>query len=911
MRLDVAAAWSLARSLIGLVAVLGVAPVSAQTPARTGRIAGRIIDRATGRALVSVRVTVVGQTGVVETDLDGRFRTPALPQGLYSVRAALIGYRPVVVDSVRVGEGQTASLSLALESAPVQLEELSVASSAPQRISSSVGLLAAQQSAMAVVDGISAETISKTPDSDAGQAVLRVTGLAVVENKVVVRGLAERYSSSFLNGVEVASPEPDKKFVPLDVFSAGLIESIVAAKTATPDRPGDFAGGTVDIQTKEFPNDFVFSIGVSQGFNSRSTFTAFPRAPRGGSDFLGFNGLDRGFPLRFGADPERFAESLSNVWTPRAVRAAPNVGTDVALGGRIDLGGDALGYIFSVNYSGGRDYNPDRFDATGEAPILFKEASERVELSGIGNLNYRLGTNHKFGFKNFYSRSSTELVRQGTGGDFGEGPSLNYQASFLEQFVTQSQVTGDHFLPFVGNSRLEWKVSYGRANRLDPDNRQLRYFDRGEGFQLSDRRPQLRYQSDLVDDSYSGQTDWSLPFSLRSPGDALFKVGGSYRRKNRSFDATSLVLQVGSGFPHSYLSLPPEQLLAPENLGPGLITYAEAGQVLLPFTGTDRVTALYAMTDFELLPAVRIVGGARYERWYAELNEGNPPQANARLSEDILWSANATYAVSPTTNFRGAVYKTVSRPDLRELSAGGYTPIVGGYPVIGNPDLQAGGIINADFRFEVYPAAEELFAISAFYKRFSHPIVTTLRDAGGTNIRPENAERATSIGAEFEFRKRLGFLAAPLQSFLVNGNLTLLRSRVVMPVLLGNYAPDLEFQGQSPYLVNMGLTYTPTVRDLSISVLFNRFGQRITRYPQTGSGFEAGPNLVELPRSTLDAKVRVGLWNGLALSVSGKNLLDTRSETSFDQPAPGQSRPAILGRYRPGVSFSVGLSYAP
>ena len=122
------------------------------------------------------------------------------------------------------------------------------ASDAPRRISSSAGLLAAQQNAMAVVDGISAETISRTADSDAGQAVLRVTGLSVVEDKVVVRGLSERYSNSQLNGVEIASPEPDKKFVSLDVFAASLIESMIDAWFSASDTTKSFCSTIVAVR---------------------------------------------------------------------------------------------------------------------------------------------------------------------------------------------------------------------------------------------------------------------------------------------------------------------------------------------------------------------------------------------------------------------------------------------------------------------------------------------------------------------------------------------------------------------------------------------------------------------------------------------------------------------------------------
>ncbi|NOT08688.1 MAG: TonB-dependent receptor plug domain-containing protein [Gemmatimonadales bacterium] len=906
---------------LALAALLSLGPsVTGQAPAAPGRIAGRAVDAQTGRPLVSVRIAIVGQTGIAETDLDGRFRTGSLAPGFYTVRAALIGYTPVRIDSVRVSESQTATITLALKSAPAQIEDLIVEAATPQRAASDAGLLAAQHSAMAVVDGISSESIKRTPDSDAGQAITRVTGLAVVQDRVVVRGLAERYSTALLNGVEVASPEPDRKFVALGAFDADLIESIIAAKTATPDRPGDFAGGLVDIQTKEFPENSVLSFGISQGWNSRSTFKAFPRAPRHGSDILGFNGSRRGFQsVTNTSNLERVSESLANVWTPQASKAPPSAGFKFSLGGRKDLGNSALGMVASFDYGTGREYNPDRFDYQGEAPMFFDEASESVQWSGIFNLAYRLGSTTKFGFKNFYSRSSEETVRVGFGGDNGDGPSINYQMRYLQQFVSQSQLTGDHYFAWLGRSRVEWKASYGQAGRADLDNRQLRYLDGGEGFRISNIRPHNRWNIDLDDKSYSAQLDWSVPFSLRSAGDALFKFGPSYRRKDRAFVSTGLHLEQKGQLPAEILGLPPELLLAPENLGPGQFLYEDA-RVLSPYDAREEVRAGYLMADFELLRALRIVGGVRYERWKASLEERNIIGGNAatvdRDDADLLWSANLTYALSAKTNLRAAGYRTVARPDLRELSTTGYAETVGGFVTIGNDSLQRSAILNADLRFEVYPAAEELFAISAFYKRFEQPLVTTYLFAGGNVVRPDNGNSATSYGLELEVRKRLGFLSGSLGGVLVNGNLTLIRSRVVLTggssTVIGSYTDDLKFQGQSPYLVNLGLTYSTPGSGLGLSVLFNRFGDRILRYGQAAQQAELesqGPNLIERGRSQLDAKLRFGLWSHWDLSVSGKNLLNASSELLDDAP-PTAGGPAIVrGRTRNGVGLSVSISY--
>src|SRR5690606_37057975 len=315
--------------LLALLCLCG--PLAAQQPvpaSPTGRITGRVVDRETGRALQGARVWIVGMAGVVEADLDGRFRTPPVPAGIHSVTAAYIGYTPVRRDSVRVAAGQAVTVDFVLEVRAVELEELTAELAVPAAPRTDAGLLAAQQAAPGVSDGISAEAISRSPDGDGSDVIRRMTGVTTFDKKfVVVRGLNERYSNTTLNGADLPSPEPLKKVAPLDIFPASLLESIVTAKTATPDKPGDFAGGSVEIRTKDFPENWVLQFGVSQGFNSQTTLQPMAQAPRTTSDFFGFGDARRrpNADARAGRLDERALESYRNVWTGRQVNAAPNL----------------------------------------------------------------------------------------------------------------------------------------------------------------------------------------------------------------------------------------------------------------------------------------------------------------------------------------------------------------------------------------------------------------------------------------------------------------------------------------------------------------------------------------------------------------------------------------------------------
>jgi Carboxypeptidase regulatory-like domain/TonB-dependent Receptor Plug Domain len=896
----------IARALPALFGLLAPAMLAAQA-GPTGRIAGRVVDGESGRPVAGAQVLIVGQPDHLEADLDGRFRSAPLPVGTYSVRSFYIGYAPAQVDSVRVAAGQATVVSLSLSTTPVQLAELEVKAAEPAKISSAAGLLAEQQNAPAVSDGVSAETISKTPDSDAGQAVSRVTGVSVLDDKVVIRGLGERYSNTVLNGAEIASPEPDKKVVPLDIFPSSLLEALVASKTATPDRPGDFAGGSVDIRTKEFPDNFVFSIGTSLAYNSLATFKSFPKGPRHGTDWYGRDDGLRAQPA-INPNPDRFAESFQNVWTPDAIKASPNVGFDFSVGGQQGLGGDALGIVVSGTYDAGRKYNPERYEAVARCACTFRDAEYDVSLGGILNLSYRLGSSTKFGFKNFYTRGSEDLAVTGAGllSDPNGAPGLSYQMRYLQRYVLQSQVSGEHRLPGLLNSRVEWRGTYGRAARDDLDNRQIQYINEGDGFTLDVKVPNYRTFARLNDKTYAGQVDWSFPIAFREPADGVLKVGALYNAKDRDFGGATYGISLG-GDP-SVWRLPPEELFAPENVGSGGITF-DLGGTLVPYDAQERVRAAYGMLDFEPLRDLRLVGGVRVERWTAAIDATSSLSgidSVLKRNTDALWSANLTWRLSSGANLRAAAYRTIAKPDLREIAPGGYTPLLGGRLRVGNPALSRTKVMNADLRLELYPGVGELLAISGYYKRFTDPIVTTIALQGEFVELPDNAASATTKGLELEARKSLGFLSHVLANFQAGINLSLINSRVTLPERIGVFDPDLTFQGQSPYLINTSLLYQ-TDR-LSASVLYNRVGDRITAYGGTSGGTQ-GPNSLELAHGSVDAKVKYSAWGGMTFTVSGRNLTNPPVEVRDDKVAGGNLTTILQRRSRTGYTISFGVDY--
>ncbi|MBK6778176.1 MAG: carboxypeptidase regulatory-like domain-containing protein [Gemmatimonadetes bacterium] len=888
---------------------------AAQAPVPTGRVTGRIIDRETGRPIQGVRVSVVGIPGVVETDLDGRYRTAAVPATLQSVLAAYIGYSPTRRDSVKVIAGQTITVDFALSVKAVELEELAVEGAVPSAPKTDAGLLAAQQAAPGVSDGISAEAISRSPDSDGSDVIRRVTGVTVFDKKfVLVRGLNERYSNTTLNGADLPSPEPLKKVAPLDIFPASLLESIVTAKTATPDKPGDFAGGSVEIRTKDFPENWVMQVGVSQGFNSLTTFQPMAQAPRTTSDFFGFGDARR----RPNADAiagrlnERALESYRNVWTGRRVDAAPNLGVSLNIGGQF---GEALpiGFSAALTYGNKRSYTPGKLlayipnkDGQGGNGRVLDESAAEVEVGALANLSIRLGSSSKLGWKNLYTRNAEEILSSGSGYNTENATIFDtYGAQYVERELMQSQLSGEHVLGFLAGSRLEWKGTLALARRREPDQRRANYI-KNTGLPTLSQFSVFQTR-DLEDQIRTGQADLTVPFSLRHESDAILKFGGLLRDKPRTFTSSYTQIRTQTT-DEAILSLPPERLFAPENMGSVL-----TGQALDfggAYASDDDLTAFYGMADLALLPSVRVVGGLRVEHWRLNVFEGGrqaPDSVTWLRPWDYLWSANLTWSLSDRINIRLAGFRSVVRPDPRELVNDRYVPIGSECDITGDPGLRPARILNLDARWEFYPRPAELFAISGFYKRFDDPLVEVIQESANVCTSfTANGGTARNYGVELEGRRALDFLPGFLGGLAVGVNATMLQSEVTLDPIRFGGSKGLGLQGQSPLLLNGSLSWANEASRTSISLLYNFFDTRIARYggAQPSQPDVRPANVLERARYSLDAKVQQG-FGPMKISVSGTNLTGQQVRWVLE----GSGNRVQTRRAPIGTSWSVGVTY--
>lgn len=352
--------WLAGLLALGAIAALPPAVALAQDSAV---LQGRVLDSTTGEPLIGAQVSITGTNQGAITDVDGRYRL-RLAAGSHDLSVAYLGYTDKTVTGIRVLADQPNFQDIALDPQAIQAEGVVVVVSAEEELGSVSGALAHQRQSTAVINGISAEEISRAPAGDAAEAIKRVTSTSIVGGKYVyVRGLGERYSAAQLDGASLPTPEPEKRVVPLDIFPTTMIESLFTVKSYTADLPGDFVGGLVDIQTKDIPEYPFLTFSTGVGYNTNLADVDRPRYHGGNLDWLGFDDGTRSLPAELPADVPRTAsdaelaaihgmfDSSFQAFTDPVDLGDVNKSFSLSLGSPVDWFGRNGGYLVGLTYS--------------------------------------------------------------------------------------------------------------------------------------------------------------------------------------------------------------------------------------------------------------------------------------------------------------------------------------------------------------------------------------------------------------------------------------------------------------------------------------------------------------------------------------------------------------------------------
>ncbi|MEO5781682.1 MAG: TonB-dependent receptor, partial [Ginsengibacter sp.] len=841
------------------------------------------------------------------------------------------------------------NVDVVLESAAKTETEVVVRSS--RRLESTVALLSYQKNTNTVAQVVSAESIRRSPDKNTGEVLKRVSGTSIQDGKyLVVRGLADRYNQSMLNGILLSSTEPDRKTFSFDIFPASTIDNIIINKAFLPELPGEWAGGLIQVNTKDVPAANFLNIQIGTGFNTQTAGTDFYKYNGGKTDFLGYDdgtrSLPSDLPLKSAFnDLDRTAKTLvgkefKNEWsTSKNNNNFLNQTLQIGGGLSTKLGDkNKLGAVVGINYN--RSVRRTEFEnrifsiqnniASLNFDYFNNKYSQDVLLGALGNITLQLGNNNKISLKNILNVNTANYTTLRTGKDF-ESNSItgdNIRASELANKANtffNTQLSGDHNFPTV-KAKLHWYGSFNILDQYIPDQRRIQYnqddpTNPNSPYSLlisssqSSQKSGSRYYGFLNDYIYTGGADVSKTITIKGLTQTI-KGGYFLQIKDRLFDSRPFAIYLPSDNP-TLKHLPADVVFSPENFGTGFdnkFAFNEIYNINYRYIANSILNAGFVQFDNQFSNKIRLTWGLRvedFDQLIGSTRKSDPRFVHNQV-RDFLPGANLTYKLNDKTNLRFSGSQTVVRPEFRELSGFAFYDFDLGATVTGSPTLQRTKITNADIRYEIYPKAGELFTLGVFYKYFQKPIELFFNQTGAgssSTFNYINAENAKSYGAEFEFRKKLDF-ASTFKNFTLQGNLSYIYNRVT-----GLNRP---MQGQSPYLINLGLQYDVEKLGLNTTLLFNQIGRRIYYVGSTSSNGtinnDSYPPVWEAPRALLDLQIAKKILKSkgeLKLNISdlfnqtANYYHDLNDNKKFDN---SNDALAIKRKYGTNVSITFGYN---
>lgn len=894
-----------------------------------GICSGKILDKETGEEIIGALVVVQGTKLGTTTGTDGRYEIKNIPPGTYTLRFSYIGYVPQTVTQVDILPGKRATLDVVLTQESVIGQEVVVRADVIR--SGEGALLAERRKAIAIGDGISAEQIKRAPDATSGDALKRVTGITLVDNKFVyIRGTSERYSNTTLNGATLSSVEPEKRSFSFDMFPSNLLENIVISKTFTPDMQGDFSGGNIQLTTIDFPDDFTMRVSVGNSFNTNVTTKSMTTYRGGSTDWLGIDDGTRALPAGLPSDFTRsiipieeqqaYALRFPNNWSMKTAKAPFNKSLDVSIGNAYSVFEESqLGFVAALTYRNTYSHSElVRNDYEADRPkYLYTGVKDAFSVlwGTMANISFKASPYHKFSAKNVYNRTADDEVVT-LEGLYNDRPSLvkNIGFRYTERSIVSTQMIGEHALVDLNDLRVQWRAAYSESHRSEPDGRRVGYAKDASDpdepyYAVVDYQAQTRsggrFYSSLKDIVRNYGADVTIPIET-----IKLKVGGLYENKDRSFNSRLIAFvrpMPGEPFDRSLLLYAIDSLFRPENVKSNGFRISEYSNGSNNYTAGYSVVAYYAMTDvpFTLFAQnFRLNVGARVENVIQRVSSfylDNSPINKSVQNVDVLPSVNFTYLLADNTNLRLAYSQTVNRPELRELAPFPYYDFTTQLTVYGNDKLRRALIRNYDVRWELFPNPGELLSVSYFYKKLTDAIemVNVPGSALGSDRTFDNAN-GVNYGYEIEFRASLRHLSNVLSNFALTGNYTRVNSKVTTLTGIGLEKKDRPLQGQSPYMVNLSLLFSMPEYGFSSSVMFNKFGERISE-----ASTLASEDIREMPRNVVDVTLTKTLFQNYEVKFSVKDLLHEPQVFKVKQGSTDQ----VARSNSVGTTYSLGISY--
>lgn len=889
------------------IIVLGLLS-AASMPTWAQQIKGVVIDQKSKETLIGAVVTVDGTNVKAITNIDGNFQIDGLDkEKKYTLYINYVGYKTQKIDGV---QAKDADQVIALQPDEQQLKEVTV--TAVERRNTDAAMIQVAKNSPVIVSNVSAQEISRTQDTNAGEVIRRVPGVSLIDDKfVMVRGLSQRYNNVWVNGGAVPSSEADSRAFSFDIIPSSQIDNLTIVKSPTAEYPADYSGGFIIVNTKEIPAENSFNIAVGGNWNTSSAFQNFSYSKGSGTDFLGFdNGLrSLNGGIHAALNPQLNANGkpvgdyatsllgngLNNDWLVKNRKPLGDLKLAASLNQRWMLGGRTLGMLAALNYTNEyRTYeNMENnlygiYDAANDKPNYLRHSvddqyNNNVRLGAMLNFTFlSKDGNHKYQLKNIFNQLATSRYtwRDGVSAQSNLERSAEYY--YRSRTTYNGQLTGKH--TFTSDA-LDWSIGYAYANRHLPDRRRYLIDDALESgvYALSTGNDISREWTQLDEHILSLGVNDKHHFKFGNFEPDL-QVGAYGEYRSREYQTRNFIYNwnvsdnnMPSDFRHSDI---PTLLSSEANMGYDKLYLLEEKQMRNNYRGHNTLGAGYLALSLPF-GKLGIHAGVRFEHNDMELISNSRDYEKSESSrhyktDDVFPSLNTTYKINDQYQVRLSYGRSINRPEFREVSSSVYYDFDLASNVQGNTELKNCYVDNLDLRYEWYPSRGELISLAVFYKHFDSPIEWTYTVAGGTDLiySYKNAKSANNYGVELDIRKNLGFIGLKDFSWSFNG--ALIKSKVQFEK--GAKEEDRPMQGQSPYLINTGIFYKNAPLKMDIALLYNRIGKRIIGVGRSegSTGDDSNsrvPHSYEMPRNTIDFSLAKKFGEHLELKLNVRDLL--------------------------------------
>jgi TonB-dependent receptor len=796
--------------------------------------------------------------------------------------------------------------------------------------------------------------LARTGDDNAAVALTRLTGLSLVSDRFVfVRGLGDRYSSALLNGSPLPSPEPLRRTVPLDLFPSNILDGATVQKTYSPNYPGEFGGGVIDLRTIGIPADPFFNVSIGASINDETTLRRGLIYNGSDTDWTSFDDGLRDIPgplgqaiarnqlisdVNFTADElEEIGESFVN--SPLSViqeqeEIWANGNAEISAGRAWDIGRYNLGFIGVAGYdSGWSTQRAQRAIGAFQGGIFTigedKESITTtwdVTVNALGSASLGWDEN-EISLTGLYVHNSSKEAQQIGGFDFNlPGTQQGYREStgWYERQLAMIQLTGEHRF---GDLDLNWRLAQAQSTRDAPYERSVNFLIDANGpFYGRANDNQTRF-SELTDDIFSGGIDVAYTIPLSNSRRLTLSGGVDHASTEREYEALTFVFGGGSGLPDDVARARVDFLFSPDNIDPARFEIFELTGADDAYIGELTVNAAFAAADIEITPLIRASIGVRYEEGEQSVVTFNRYGAASTAppapleNEYLLPAATLTWNFAEDMQLRFGYSQTIARPQFRELAISPYTDPETDRNYRGNPFLVDTELENFDARYEWYFGQNQFFTAGLFYKRIENPIEEVVTEPSTFNFlyRFINAPEAEIEGLELEYRSTFdspfpvpGFTSPTL---LFSANYTYTASEVSDEGTVIDPVDGIErdasiygiggtpLQGTPENIFNLQLGVED--EDVQLTMLVAWVDERIL---QRGFGTTGGlPSIIEDPGINVDLVYRQHFSiNGreFTFGLSGRNLLDTEHR-EFQESDTGD---LDVNTYDRGRSFSASLT---